>query len=149
MSELSAAERDLILSGRPYVLFLDTDDSIRAVELHADVVAQYVGTDRAESATAKGGLVFWFDGDSRLDINRMATLHLFAVSGMSVREVPLLHGPVLITGWAGDGPSGMTGEHRRALKRSHPGPWWRYELVLRWRSAQDEHRRRLAVKRRK
>ncbi|MDM2402097.1 hypothetical protein PP613_23470 [Mycobacteroides abscessus] len=149
MGELSAYERDLILSGRPYAVFLDIDDSIRAVELHADVVAQYVGTDRAESATVKGGLVFWFDADSRHDINQMATLHLFAASGLSVREVPLLHGPVLITGWSGDAPSGMTGEHRKALKRSHPGPWWRYEVVLRWRSAQDVRRRRRAARRRK
>lgn len=149
VAELSAFERDLILSGRPYAVFVDTDESMRAVEVHDGVVAQYVGTERAESATARGGLVFWFDRDSPHAINQMATLNLFAVSGLSVREVPLLHGPVLITGWADGAMVGMTGEHRQALKQAHPGPWWRYEVVLQWRARQDERHRRRAARRRK
>ncbi|GLE59032.1 hypothetical protein NJBCHELONAE_43430 [Mycobacteroides chelonae] len=148
MSELSADDRELILSGRPFGLFLDTDDVIRGVEVHAGVVAQLLGTERAESATTTKGLVFWFDPDSADDINQMATLHLFAIAGLSVREVPLLHGPVLITGWADGVPTGLTREQRKAFKYRHPGPWWRYEVVLQWRTRQDQRRRRRAARRR-
>lgn len=148
MSELSPYDRELIMSGRPFGVFVDTDEVIRGVEVHIGVVAELLGTDRAESATAPMGLVFWFNPDSPHDINAMATLHLFAVAGMSVWEVPLLHGPVLITGWHDRELVGMTREQRRALKYSHPGPWWRYGLVLRWRTRQDR-RRRQAARRRK
>ncbi|WP_132862938.1 hypothetical protein [Mycobacteroides abscessus] len=149
MSEVSAHDRELISSGRPFGLFLDTDDVIRAVEVHAGVVAQLLGTERAESATTTKGLVFWFDPHSVHGINQMATLHLFAIAGVSVREVPLLHGPVVITGWVDGAPAGLTREQRKAFKYRHPGPWWRYELVLQWRSRQDERRRRRAARRRK
>ena len=59
---------------------------------------------RIESATtANGSLITWFNPHSRSLVNRNATELLLATTTFSARQVPLLHGDVVITGQDADG----------------------------------------------
>lgn len=112
------------------------------VEISPRVVTDSV-SDPVDTITARDGVVFWFRAtDSSPAVNRMATLNLFATAGLSARTVPLLHGPVLITGADRHGkPIGLSDAQLKALK-SGPEPNWWAKTILQARAHRSQHRRR-------
>lgn len=98
------------------------------------VVTDCVGA-QSETLTGSGGVVFWFrEAASALPVNRMATLNLFAATWMSAFTVPLLRGPVLITGADPHGGAiGLSGPQFQLLK-SGPGANWWQRIILRLRT---------------
>jgi hypothetical protein len=78
---------------------------------------------RLESATtAHGSLIMWFDPRSRSLVNKHATELLLATTTFSARQVPLLHGDVVITGRDAQGrPDSLTEEQIQHLVNYEPG----------------------------
>ena len=111
-------EQALIWSDSDVGIIVTADEQMHLVAITDRVVTDCVGTP-VDTFTAGAGLVFWFGpADSGPAVNRMATLNLFAAAAMSARVVPLLHGPVLITGVDQAGkPLGLS---RRNLSCSNP-----------------------------
>lgn len=102
-------EQALLWAGSDVGIVVPPDEQMHLVAISDAVVNDSVG-DPADTLTAHGGVVFWFDStDSSPAVNRMATLNLFAAARLSAWTVPLLHGPVLITGVDQDGkPVGLS-----------------------------------------
>jgi hypothetical protein len=109
--------------------------------MNEHVVTECVG-EPADTLTARGGVVFWFrPTDPNTEVNRMATLNLFAAASMSARRVPLLHGPVLITGADEHGnPIGLSDTQFKLLK-SGPEPNRWAKRTLQARAHRSERRR--------
>jgi hypothetical protein len=125
----------------PVGILVPPDDTMRLVPIGARVVAAHISPS-AESLTAELGLVFWFDTATHLlPINRMATFNLHAVSMFSLRTVPLLRGPVLITSIRAGHPEGLTSDQITAL-RNEPEPAWAAGWLMRIRVHGDTRRRR-------
>lgn len=89
------------------------------VEVRPGVVAAVVGGPHAEAITSASGIGFWFNvvAQQGYGVNRMATLNLHAVLGLSAREVPLLYGPILVAGQDAAGhPAGLSGDQIKDLR---------------------------------
>jgi hypothetical protein len=138
---LSAQDIALLQSLVPVGILVAADESMALVPaVDEAVVAAHVGVS-AESLSADHGLVFWFDAATALaPINRMATLNLHAVSRFSIRTVPLLRGPVLITAMRAAQPAGLSPEQIKAL-RSEPEPAWLAGWLMHTRVEADKRRR--------
>lgn len=134
-------EQALLWSESDVGIVIGPDEQMHVVGMSQHVVAECVG-DTVDTLTARGGVVFWFrPTDPNPEVNRMATLNLFAAAGMSARTVPLLHGPVLITGADQCGnPTGLTDAQFKLLK-SGPEPNWWAKRTLQARAFRFERRR--------
>lgn len=140
-SRLSAQDVALLEALVPVGIVVPPDETMKLVPISADVVITCVGAS-AESLTVEHGLVFWFDPATPSNpINRMATLNLHAVSKFSIRTVPLLHGPVLITGMRAGRPDGLSFDQIRAL-RTEREPAWVTGWLMHIRVEGDKRRRR-------
>lgn len=141
-SRLSAQDVALLEALVPVGIVVLPDETMKLVPINADVVITCVGAS-AESLTVEHGLVFWFDAAATdlNPINRMATLNLHAVSKFSIRTVPLLHGPVLITGMRAGRPDGLSFDQIRAL-RTEREPAWVTGWLMHIRVEGDKRRRR-------
>jgi len=135
-------EQALLWAGSDVGIVVPPDEQMHLVAISDAVVNDSVG-DRADTLTAHGGVVFWFGStDPSPAVNRMATLNLFAAARLSAWTVPLLHGPVLITGVDQDGkPSGLS-EAQLQLLRFGAGPNRWATMILRARERRAERRRR-------
>lgn len=120
------------------------DEQMHLVEISPRVVTDSV-SDPVDTITARDGVVVLVPRnrfESSPAVNRMATLNLFATAGLSARTVPLLHGPVLITGADRHGkPIGLSDAQLKALK-SGPEPNWWAKTILQARAHRSQHRRR-------
>jgi hypothetical protein len=134
-------EQALLWAGSDVGIVVDRDEQMHLVAIDDAVVSDSVGHP-ADTLTAHAGVVFWFcSTDPSPAVNRMATLNLFAAATLSARTVPLLHGPVLITGVDEDGkPIGLS-EAQLELLGSGPGPNWWAKMILRARERRAERRR--------
>lgn len=114
-------------------IVVTAEERMHLVAISDHVVTDCIG-EQVETLTARGGVVFWFGHTGRnAPVNRMATLNLFAAATMSAFTVPVLRGPVLITGADPEGnPSGLSGSQFQLLK-SGPGANWRQRLIFRLR----------------
>lgn len=99
---------------------------------------------RLESATtAHGSLIMWFDPRSHSLVNKHATELLLATTTFSARQVPLLHGNVVITGRDGHGHlDSLTEEQLQHLVNYEPGIMQARTLSRRF--ARDHRQRRAA-----
>lgn len=99
---------------------------------------------RLESATtANGSLIMWFSQRSRSLVNKHATELLLATTTFTARQVPLLHGNVVITGHDGQGHlDTLTEEQIQHLVNYEPGSM--QARILSRRVARDHRRRRAA-----
>lgn len=142
MRDRNPDDIDLLAAGVPVGILSTADEFMRLVEIKRGVVDALVGA-AAESVTTGNGYVFWFSAAAvGLDVNRTATLNLYAVSRYSVRTVPFLRGDVLITGLADDGgPARLTIPQIRQMG-SDPEPRWWSNWVLHVRYETDKQRRR-------
>lgn len=97
---------------------------------------------RLESATtAHGSLIMWFDPRSHSLVNKHATALLLATTTFSARQVPLLHGNVVITGRDGHGHlDSLTEEQLQHLVNYEPGIMQARTLSRRF--ARDHRQRR-------
>lgn len=122
-------------------ILVTADEQMHTVPIGDRVVADDIGVNSIDTITARSNVVFWFDTTAQSAVNKMATLNLYAATGLSARAVPLLHGTVLITGInpAGD-PIGLL-ERQLALLQAGPAPSWWARFILQTR-AQRSHRRR-------
>jgi hypothetical protein len=134
-------EQALLRSESDVGIVIGPDEQMHLVGMNQHVVTECVG-DTADTLTARGGVVFWFRPmDRSPEVNRMATLNLFAAAGMSARTVRLLHGPVLITGADEHGnPTGLSNAQFKLLK-SGPEPNWWAKRTLQVRARRFERRR--------
>lgn len=120
---------------------IDTDGQMSLQPIAPRMMQDYLGG-HAEAVGVGSGIAFWFSAvGSWLTVNRMATLNLLAAGRYPPRSVPLLWGPVLITGTADDGqPAGLTKAQIDALADG-PVPNWFGRLVLIARENQAQRRR--------
>lgn len=125
------------------VILVAADEQMQVVPIGDQVVASDIGANPIDTITTRSNMVFWFDTTAQAAVNKMATLNLYAATGLSAHAVPLLHGTVLITGinTAGN-PIGLS-EQQLALLQAGPSPgrWARFILQTR---AQRSRRRRSA-----
>jgi hypothetical protein len=135
-------ERALLWAGSDVGIVVPPDEQMHLVGICESVVTDSVG-DPVDTLSARAGVVFWFGStDPSPAVNRMATLNLFAAARFSAWTVPLLHGPVLITGVDQDGkPIGLS-QAQLGLLQSGPGPNWWARLILHGRERRSERRRR-------
>lgn len=124
-------------------ILVTTDEQIQAVPIGDHLHADDIGANPIDTITARSNVVFWFDTTTQSAVNKMATLNLYAATGLSAHAVPFLHGTVLITGInpAGD-PIGLS-HQQLALLQAGPAPSWWARLILQIR-AQHSQRRRAA-----
>jgi hypothetical protein len=135
-------EQALLWAGSDMGIVVAPDEQMHVVAVNDTVVDDSVG-DPADTLTAHGGVVFWFGStDSRPAVNRMATLNLFAAARLSAWTVPLLHGPVLITGVDHDGKPIVLSQAQLQLLRSGAGPNRWATMILQARERRAERRRR-------
>lgn len=139
---LSAEDERLVERGVPIGLHVDVDYVISLAEITATVVEDCVGS-HADSITVDDKIVFWFSGVGQWPgMNSMAVLFLLDATTLRARHVPLLWGPVLITGAGPDGqPRGLSEEQFSALGDSPPitRP---AQIVLDWREYRQRRARR-------
>ncbi|KEF95046.1 hypothetical protein K883_05231 [Mycobacterium sp. TKK-01-0059] len=126
-------EQALLWTQAQLGIVVTVEERMHLVAISDHVVTDCIGK-QVETLTARGGVVFWFGHAGRnAPVNRMATLNLFAAATMSAFTLPLLRGPVLITGADPRGnPSGLSGSQFQLLK-SGPGANWRQRLIFRLR----------------
>jgi hypothetical protein len=121
-------------------ILVTTDEQMQAVPIGDHLQADDIGANPIDTITARSNVVFWFDTTAQSAVNKMATLNLYAASGLSAHAVPLLRGTVLITGIspAGD-PIGLS-HQQLALLQAGPAPsWWaRFTLQTRAQRSQPE-----------
>jgi hypothetical protein len=136
-------EQALIWGNDDVGIVITSDQEMRLVKMGDRIIADCLEGAPAQSISADAGLRFWFQMlDSGRRVNRMATLNLFAVAKLSACAVPLLHGPVLITGAGPNGqPAGLSNDQLTLLGADSPNRWQLTILRLRalWR---DRGRRR-------
>lgn len=138
---LSARDVQLIASGVDIGLAVDVDETLHLVPISPTVVAEVVGP-QAEAVSFDNGLVFWFASGHGPAVNRMATLNLLAASSATARDVALLCGPVLITGYDARGRAvGLTDAHLAALRHGRE-PSWLGRRILSLRQHRAERRAR-------
>lgn len=138
-------EQALMWSDSDVGIIVTADEQMHLVAITHRVVTDCVGTP-ADTFTARAGLVFWFGpADSSPAVNRMATLNLLAAAAMSARVVPLLHGPVLITGVDRAGKLLGLSKAQVELLESGSSPNWWARTVLQARLHCSLQRRRRAV----
>ena len=139
-------EQALIWSDSDVGIIVTADEQMHLVAITDRVVTDCVSAP-VDTLTARAGLVFWFGSTDSSAVNRMATLNLLAAAAMPARAVPLLHGPVLITGVDRAGkPLGLSGAQLQLLQ-SGRGPNWWARAVLQVRVHRSRRRRRaLAAK---
>ncbi|MCA2247513.1 hypothetical protein JF729_06845 [Mycobacterium intracellulare] len=128
---LDPYEQALLWTEAEVGILVTSDEQMHLVAIGDRVVADCVG-EQSETLTGRGGVVFWFR-EGALPVNRMATLNLLAATWISAFTLPLLRGPVLMTGADSDGgPAGLSGPQFQFLK-SGPGAnrWQRVVLRLR------------------
>jgi hypothetical protein len=112
-------------------------DSLADARAVVDVVRGLSSMKGAQDLSALAGSVGVCIGHMRSGIY---TLNLFAAAGMSARAVPLLHGPVLITGVDPDGkPIGLSKAQLEFLG-SGPEPNWWARIILQARAHRSERR---------
>jgi hypothetical protein len=135
-------EQALLWAESDVGIVITPDEQMHLLAISDRVVTDTVGHS-VDTLTGGAGVVFWFGAtDPSVALNRMATLNLFATMGMSARAVPLLHGPVLITGVDPDGkPIGLSKAELEFL-RSGPKPNWWARIILQVRAHRSERRRR-------
>lgn len=122
-------------------ILITADEQMRAVPIGGDIAATDIGANPVDTITARSNVVFWFNTASQLPVNRMATLNLYAASGLSARAVPLLHGAVLITAVNSDGdPIGLS-KHQLRLLQARPAPNWWAKIILQRRTLRWKRRR--------
>ena len=121
---------------------ITTDEHMHLIAISDSVVTDSIG-EPADTLTAReSGVVFWFRAtDPHAAINRMATLNLFAAARMSARTVPLLCGPVLITGSDPRGKPGGLSDAQLRLLKSGPEPNWWERAILQTRVYRSQRRR--------
>ncbi|GAB4664128.1 hypothetical protein MOKP76_13850 [Mycobacterium avium subsp. hominissuis] len=126
-------EQALLWTQAQLGIVVTAEERMHLVAISDHVVTDCIGK-QVETLTARGGVVFWFGHTGRIaPVNRMATLNLFAAATMSAFTLPLLRGPVLITGADPVGnPSGLSGSQFQLLK-SGPGANWQQRLIFRLR----------------
>lgn len=117
------------------------------VELHgvadiADLVREHL----LETVTSSdGALAFWFTPSthrSHMQINKQATELLLATTRFTARQVPLLHGNIVITGVDANGdPTGLTPAQMRWLINSEPAGREKWVLGRRFSRARRAQRR--------
>lgn len=137
-------DQALLRAGSQVGIVVSPDKRMHLVALGDSVVADTVGHP-VDTLTAVGGVVFWFcSTDPSSAVNRMATLNLYAATTFSALAVPLLYGPVLITGVDEHGTlTGLSHEQFELLKsRPSPSRWAR--LILQARQGHSQRRRRAA-----
>jgi len=138
-------EQALMWSDSDVGIIVTADEQMHLVAITHRVVTDCVGTP-ADTFTARAGLVFWFGpADSSPAVNRMATLNLLVAAAMSARVVPLLHGPVLITGVDRAGKLLGLSKAQLELLESGSSPNWWARTVLQARVHCSLQRRRRAV----
>ncbi|WAJ47953.1 hypothetical protein OK015_28800 (plasmid) [Mycobacterium sp. Aquia_216] len=122
-------------------ILVTTDEQMQVVPLADHLRADEIGANPIDTITARSNVVFWFNTTAQSAVNKMATLNLYAASGLSAHAVPLLRGTVLITGInpAGD-PIGLS-RQQLGLLQTGPAPGWWARFVLQSR-AQRSHCRR-------
>ena len=135
-------EQALLWTESDVGIVVTPDEQMHLLAISDRVVTDSVGHS-VDTLTGSVGVVFWFGAtDPSVAVNRMATLNLFAAAGMSARAVPLLHGPVLITGVDPDGrPIGLSKAQLEFLG-SGPEPNWWARIILQARAHRSERRRR-------
>ena len=134
-------EQALPWAGSQVGIVVAPDEEMRLVAIGEAVVADSVG-DPVDTLTAVGGVVFWFCSTDRSSaVNRMATLNLFAATKFSALTVPLLYGPVLITGVDGHGKLTGLSRDQFGLLKAGPSPNWWARLILQARQRRSERRR--------
>lgn len=122
-------------------ILVTADEQMQAVPIAQHIVADDVGAHPIDTITARDGVVFWFNTTTAAAVNKMATLNLYAATGLPARAVPLLYGTVLITGINGDGdPVGLS-QPQITLLQARPAPSRWAHCILQLRS-QRAHRRR-------
>ena len=135
-------EQALLWTESDVGIVVTPDEQMHLLAISDRVVTDSVGHS-VDTLTGGAGVVFWFGAtDPSVAVNRMATLNLFAAAGMSARAVPLLHGPVLITGVDPDRkPIGLSKAQLEFLG-SGPEPNWWARIILQARARRSERRRR-------
>ena len=135
-------EQALLWTESDVGIVVTPDEQMHLLAISDRVVTDSVGHS-VDTLKGGGGVVFWFGAtDPSVAANRMAILNLFAAAGMSARAVPLLHGPVLITGVDPDGkPIGLSKAQLEFLG-SGPEPNWWARIILQARAHRSERRRR-------
>jgi hypothetical protein len=133
-------EQALLWTESDVGIVVTPDEQMHLLAISDRVVTDSVGHS-VDTLTGGAGVVFWFGAtDPSVAVNRMATLNLFAAAGMSARAVPLLHGPVLITGVDPDGkPIGLSKAQLEFLG-SGPEPNWWARIILQARAHRSERR---------
>jgi hypothetical protein len=144
MGVVDRDEHALLWAGSHVGTVVSPDERMHLVAIGEEVVADSIG-DPVDTLTAVGGVVFWFCSTDRSSaVNRMATLNLLAATKFSALTVPLLYGPVLITGV--DEHGALTGLSRKqfGLLKAGPSPSWWARLILQARQRCSQRRRRAA-----
>lgn len=138
---LSPDDKRLIATGVDVAVAIDTNGQMSLQPIAPGMMQDYLGG-HVEAVGVGSGIVFWFSAvGSWPTVNRMATLNLLAAGHYPPRTVPLLWGPVLITGTADDGkPAGLTNAQVDALADG-PEPNWLGRIVLTARENQAQRRR--------
>jgi hypothetical protein len=113
---LDPYEQVLIWTESDVGIIVTPDEQIHLAAISDHLVADCIG-DRADTFTARAGVVFWFGPTASMrPVNRMATLNSFAAAGLSARTAPLLQDPVLITSVDQHGqPAGLRTSSWRSL----------------------------------
>lgn len=115
-------------------ILITADEQMQAVPVSDHIAANDIGANPIDTITVRSDVVFWFNTASQSPVNRMATLNLYAASGLSARAVPLLHGTVLITAVNADGdPIGLS-QHQLGLLQARPAPNWWAQIILQTRT---------------
>jgi hypothetical protein len=124
-------ELALLWSRSAVGVFVATDEQMHFVQIGPTVVADCLGNGAVQTLTTAGGIVFWFRArDPDLLINRMATLNVLVAGELAARSVPLLRGPVLISGFDPSGtPSGLSDGQIDRLKAEPQMSWWSERLL--------------------
>lgn len=135
-------EQVLIWDEADVGIVITANEQMHLTAISERVVPDCVGSS-ADTFSADHDLVFWFAStDCSPDVNRMATLNLYAATTLSARVVPLLHGPVLITSIADGRPRGLSGSQLKFLRQRPEPNWWaRTVLETRLRYLLHQQRR--------
>lgn len=142
---LSDNDDMLLDTGADIGIAIDPHEQMSLVAIDSEMLTEYLGG-HAEAVSVGSGIIFWFSATgSWKTVNRMATLNLLAASGELPRNVPLLWGPVLVTGSTASGsPRGLTDTQIDVLADG-PQPTWLEQLVLSIRQRRAERRRRIST----
>jgi hypothetical protein len=138
---LSPDDKRLIAGGADVGVAIGANGQMALRRIAPGMMQDYLGV-HVEAVRAGSGIAFWFSAvGSWSTVNRMATLNLLAAGQYPPSAVPLLWGPVLITGTAADGqPAGLTNAQVDALADG-AAPNWFGLLVLTARENQAQRRR--------